>query len=109
MARGVSRKTHIRIPSVEGRLGWPQEDPMTVVRTSTRMATKRTLSPKAIWATVLPLLGTAALGALNALVTIHADTTAKIIVVGAANVILAAIGSYQAPPGQVVVTERRTP
>jgi hypothetical protein len=85
------------------------EDPMTVVRTSTRMATKRTLSPKAIWATVLPLLGTAALGALNALVTIHADTTAKIIVVGAANVILAAIGSYQAPPGQVVVTERRTP
>jgi hypothetical protein len=68
-----------------------------------RRMQKGKISPKTIWAAVLPLLGTAALGALNALVTIHADTTAKILVVGAANVILAALGGYGAKPGHVVV------
>jgi hypothetical protein len=81
---------------------------MTVVRTSTRMATKRTISPKVVWAAVAPILGTALLAALNSVATIHADSTVKIIAVGVANVILAAIGGYTAPPGQVTVRERRS-
>lgn len=68
---------------------------------ATRMQ-KGKISPKAIWAAVLPLIGTAALGALNALVTIHADTTAKLLVVGIAGSILAALGGYKGKPGDVV-------
>jgi hypothetical protein len=79
--------------------------PSTIVRTSTRMASPSTISPKAVLALVLPAVGTLVLALVNTYVTIHLDTSLKIAVVGAVNALLAALGAYVGAPGQVVVRE----
>lgn len=78
----------------------------TIVRTSPKMATASTISPKAILAAVVPTLGGLIAVAIEYAVTGDLDRlelTTALTAFGSA--LVAGLGAYLGAPGQVVVNE----
>jgi hypothetical protein len=76
-----------------------------VKRKATKMASSKTISPKAVLALIFPTVGTLVLVLVNEFLTVHMDSTLKVAVVGLVNALLAAAGAYVGAPGSVVVRE----
>ena len=68
-----------------------------------RMASKGTISPKAILALVFPSVGTLILVVLHALLDPKIDPVVLAAIFGVVDSLLAALGAYLGPPGQVQV------
>jgi len=68
-----------------------------------RMASKGTISPKTILALVFPSVGTLVLVGLHALLDPKVDPVVLAAVFGVVDSLLAALGAYLGPPGQVQV------
>jgi hypothetical protein len=74
-------------------------DNTTVVRAESTVG----VSPKAVLATVYPLIGTILLAIADGVADIDISPTWKVIIVGVVNVLLALLGAVTGDPGNVRV------